>query len=156
MRQGMPHSVAITLQSRRCLLVHLGVLLRVRQLPGGNLLSFVVGGGLGLPALLQPVGDVLAIVPKSAATAILQTSHCAGILTYLATTSWYFHPFSWLRRPTTQYLRPGCSLRTRRAWGTTTFFILSYGGGMPSRTLRRSNAAAPREVLWGIMPRTAL
>lgn len=77
-------------------------------------------------------------------------------VTNLATTSWYFHPTSWLSLPTVQYFLPGFNLNTLNACGTTILFFLSYGGGTPSKTLRRSIAAAPRAVLWGIMPRTVL
>lgn len=45
-----------------------------------------------------------------------------------------------------QNLRPGLRRRTRRAWGTTIFFLRSYGGGMPSKSFKRSRAAAPRAV----------
>jgi hypothetical protein len=37
------------------------------------------------------------------------------------------------------------------ASGITILFILSYGAGIPSKAFRRSNAAAPRFVLWGII-----
>ena len=57
---------------------------------------------------------------------------------------------------TVQYFRPGFNLNTRRAAGTTMRFFLSYGGGTPSKSLRRSIAAAPRAVLCGIIPRMAL
>ena len=40
------------------------------------------------------------------------------------------------------------------ASGTTARFTVAYCGGMPSYALKRSNAAAPRFVLWGTMPRT--
>jgi hypothetical protein len=37
------------------------------------------------------------------------------------------------------------------ASGITILLILSYGAGIPSKAFRRSNAAAPRFVLWGII-----
>lgn len=119
-------------------------LLSVGQLAASGLLALVVCAALNLSPLLesihrQPVSNM-----------------SSNVYTHLETTSWYFQPTSWLRRPTVQYLRPGRRRSTRRAWGTTTRFFLSYGGGTPSNTLRRSIAAVPRAVLWGTMPRTAL
>ncbi len=74
--------------------------------------------------------------------------------TYLATTSLYFQPNSCPSLPTVQYFLPGFNLSTLSACGTTILFLWSYGGGTPSKVLRRSMAAAPRGVLCGIMPRT--
>ncbi|CCJ28878.1 unnamed protein product [Pneumocystis jirovecii] len=59
----------------------------------------------------------------------------------------YFQPISLDNLPIVQNLRPGLSLKARRADGTTSLFCLSYGGGIPSKTLSRSKAAAPRAVL---------
>lgn len=137
------------------LLVNVGLLLCIRQFPGGQLLPLVVGRALGLSPLLEPVCRVSTTTsPPSAWQGRQEVAN--GNSTYVATTSWYFQPTSWLSRPTVQYLRPGCRRRTRRAWGTTIRLTLSYGGGTPSNTFNRSKAAAPRDVLCGIMPRTAL
>jgi hypothetical protein len=125
------------------LAVDRGRLLGLSHLPPGGLLALVVCGALDLPALLK--------------TVIIISAHFDAIFvvgTYRATTSWYFQPNSCPRRPTVQYLRPGFNLSTLRAWGTTTRFFLSYGGGIPSKVFKRSMAALPRAVLWGIMPRT--
>jgi hypothetical protein len=124
------------------LAVDAGGLLGLGHLPPRCLLALVVCGALDLPALLE-TGIVLVCELTS-----------RQLCTYRATTSWYFQPNSCPRRPTVQYLRPGFNLSTLRAWGTTTRFFLSYGGGMPSNVFKRSRAAAPRAVLWGIMPRT--
>lgn len=157
--------VAVSLEGLRSLVVDLGILLRLGKLSLGSLLALVVGGTLGLSALLQPVQIQSVNINQRQSSGysrigllsrIATRDHLSRIFTHLSTTSWYFQPTSWLRRPTVQYLRPGCRRRTRRAWGTTIFFCLSYGGGTPSKTLRRSRAAAPRAVLWGIMPRTVL
>lgn len=83
-------------------------------------------------------------------------SSLGTLFAYLSTTSLYFQPTSWLNLPTVQYFLPGFSLNTLSACGTTIRFFLSYGGGTPSNTFRRSIAAAPRAVLWGIIPRTVL
>jgi len=134
--------VAVRGQLLLGLVVHLCALLGLRQLLLSLLLALVVRLAVDFPPLLEPV----------------QRSVCAKDrwrdVTYLATTSWYFQPNSWPRRPTVQYLRPGFNRSTLSAWGTTTRFFLSYGGGTPSKVLRRSRAAAPRAVLCGIIPRT--
>jgi hypothetical protein len=107
------------------LAVDRGRLLGLSHLPPGGLLALVVCGALDLPALLK--------------TVIIVSAHFDAIFvvgTYRATTSWYFQPNSCPRRPTVQYLRPGFNLSTLRAWGTTTRFFLSYGGG-----IRRSSSA---------------
>lgn len=56
---------------------------------------------------------------------------------------------------TVQYFLPGFNRKTLNASGTTMRFFLSYGGGIPSKSFKRSRAAAPRAVLWGTMPRMA-
>ena len=53
-------------------------------------------------------------------------------------------------------LRPGFNRRTLRAEGTTIFFFLSYGGGIPSYVTNLLRAALPRSVLCGTIPRTVL
>jgi len=70
----------------------------------------------------------------------------------VATTVWYFQPTSCDSRLRAQYLRLGFRRRTRRADGTTSLFCLSYGGGIPSKTLRRSSASLPRVSLCGSIP----
>jgi len=127
------------------LLIHVGGLLCLGELSPGSLLSLVVCGTLDLSPLLESVFHCQ-YIPE-----ILMSC-----ITHLATTSWYFQPTSWLRRPTVQYFLPGFNLSTRSACGTTILLDLSYGGGMPSKTLSLSIAAAPRCVLWGIIPRTVL
>jgi hypothetical protein len=116
--------VAERLESLGCLAVDLGVLLGVGQLTLRQLLALVVGGTLGLAALLESreKRQSVRVLNRSPPISVVDTTERG---TYLSTTSWYFQPTSWLRRPTVQYLRPGCSLRTRRAWGTTIFFCLS-------------------------------
>lgn len=110
-----PRLVAEGLEGLRRLLVDLGVLLGVGDLALSDLLALVVSGTLGLAALLK---SVAVLVERSIENWCRRETH-------LATTSWYFQPTSWERRPTVQNLRPGCNLRTRRAWGTTIFFCLS-------------------------------
>jgi hypothetical protein len=51
----MANLVAISRKGLRSLLLGAGVLLRLGQLSGGNLLALVVGGSLGLSSLLQTV-----------------------------------------------------------------------------------------------------
>jgi hypothetical protein len=97
----------------------------------------VEGLGLDLPLLLEAVDDVLIAPTDLVREALLRSlsQQCAeadesGPITL-----------------TVQYLRPGFRRRTRRASGTTMRFLRSYGGGTPSKSLRRSRAAAPRAVL---------
>lgn len=118
--------------------VNLSGLLGVGKLSLCGLLAGVVCGTLDLSSLLESIGYV---------SCRLQWIFSVPRATHLATTSWYFHPTSWLNLPTVQYLRPGFSLSTLRAWGTTTRLTLSYGGGTPSKTFSLSIAAAPRAVL---------
>ena len=75
------------------------------------------------------------------------------------TCKWYFNQFyswpgvGWTCGPALVFtFRDGFSLLALRAEGTTILFCLSYGGGIPSKTFRRSMASAPREVLWGTIP----
>lgn len=121
-------------------------LLRLRQHLPRSLLALVIRQPLDFPLLLESVVLLASLSPCQTPRLL----HGA----YLATTSWYFQPNSWPSLPTVQYLRPGFSLSTRRACGTTILFLRSYGGGMPSNVFRRSIALAPRSVLCGIMPRT--
>jgi len=139
------HLVAVLGKLRSGLLVDLGVLLRIRKLSPCSLLPLVVRGALDLSPLLESAGVM-------SATNRMQRSRYSE--THLSTTSLYFQPNSWPRRPRVQYLRPGLRRRTRRACGTTMRFLWSYGGGTPSNVFRRSIAAAPRAVLCGIIPRT--
>ena len=67
---------------------------------------------------------------------------------------WYFQPTSCDNRPTVVYSRPGFSLKTRIAAGTTILRCELKGSGHPSKTFKRCRAAAPRAVLCGSMPRT--
>lgn len=53
--------VAQGLESLLRAFVHLGVLLRIGQLSLGNLLALVVGGTLGLAALLQSVQQLMSV-----------------------------------------------------------------------------------------------
>lgn len=129
------------------LVVTLCALLGLGELSSCGLLALVVCCSLNLSSLLKSVNAVVSMI---------FLLHISTSCTYLATTSWYFHPTSWLNLPTVQYLRPGFSLKTRSACGTTTRLTLSYGGGTPSKTLSLSKAAAPRAVLCGIIPRTVL
>ena len=144
--QNAPPQSLVTVLSQLLLglVINLCALLGIGQLSSCSLLACVVCSALDLPSLLKSI--------KRQILSLYSSDH----VTYLATTSWYFHPTSWLNLPTVQYLRPGFSLKTLKAWGTTTLLILSYGGGTPSKTLSLSIAAAPRAVLWGIMPRTVL
>lgn len=121
MKEQLLSLVAELLESLGGLVVDLGALLGLGKLASGELLALVVGGALGLAALLEStkqLGTQGALFREARASALIEP-------TYLATTSSYFQPTSELRRPTVQNLRPGWSLRTRRAWGTTIFFFLS-------------------------------
>lgn len=89
-----------------------GRLLGMDQLAPGGLLALVVCSTLNLSPLLK-------------SSLVSCNSQNRELDTHLATTSWYFQPTSWLSLPTVQYLRPGRSRSTRRAWGTTTRFFLS-------------------------------
>lgn len=129
-----------------CSLVVAGSLLGLGELSSLSLLSFVVCGALGFSSLLESMTLV----------SIFVHSPFCRISSYLATTSWYFHPTSCDKRPTVQNFRPGFNRSTLKACGTTIRCFLSYGGGTPSKTFSLSMAAAPRAVLCGIMPRTAL
>lgn len=64
--------------------IHLRRLLGLRKLPPGRLLALVVGSTLDLSPLLESVETVKVIFNDAALV----------IVTYLATTSWYFHPNS--------------------------------------------------------------
>jgi hypothetical protein len=144
--ESTPEECLVTVLSQLLLglAVNLRALLGVRQLFSCRLLACVVCCSLNLSSLLKSI-SVSSNLPNQ------QTG-----TTNLATTSWYFQPTSWLNLPTVQYFRPGFNLNTLKACGTTTLLTLSYGGGTPSKTLSLSIAAAPRAVLWGIMPRTVL
>lgn len=140
-------------------IVHLRSFLCICQLFPSNLFALIISSTLYFPPLLQPinhrkqVNQLHDILDQNSSIGWLSIS-IRMIDTHLPITSWYFHPNSWPSLPTVQYFRPGCSRSTRSACGTTTRFLRSYGGGMPSKVLRRCIAAAPRAVLCGIMPRT--
>ena len=131
------------------LAIHIRALLRVHELLPECLLALVVRRALDFSPLLEPAIITLAnqLTPHN-------LPYPLRSITYLSTTSLYFQPNSTPSLPTVQYLRPGFSLSTLSACGTTILFLWSYGGGTPSKVLRRSMAAAPRWVLCGIMPRT--
>src|SRR6202161_3473670 len=98
-------------------------LLRFRELSSIHLLALIERGALGFPPLLQPVYRVsISRKLKCPSTFREKIKEIRQQSSYLETTSWHFDPNSWLSLPTEQYLRPGLSLRTRRACGTTTRF----------------------------------
>ena len=155
----------------RQLLLGLGIDVRLplclRKMSPSDLLALIVRLTLHLSPFLKPVTQTESVLKLG----ISARRHLGcqptkpwqpnggqdiSIVTNLSTTSLYFQPTSWLSLPTVQYFLPGFNLKTRRAWGTTILFFLSYGGGTPSKTLSRSMAAAPRAVLCGIIPRTVL
>jgi len=110
------HLVAELLQLLLGLVVDAGARLRVGQLLPCRLLALVVCLALDFPPLLES-GQTLASTDPY--------HHVHITRTYLATTSWYFQPNSWPRRPTVQYFRPGFNLSTRSACGTTILFLRS-------------------------------
>lgn len=69
------------------------------------------------------------------------------------TTSLKCQPTSCDNRPIEQNLRPERRHNTRIADGTQTRRFFSYAGGIPSKTLKRFNAACPLNVLCGIIPK---
>lgn len=83
---------------------------------------------------------------------MLRTALTLRLVSSARTTSLYFQPTSWLRRPRWQKERPGLRHITRIAVGTTSRLRLSYGGGQPSNALNLFSASFPRFVLCGIMP----
>merc|ERR1712080_107521 len=64
-----------------------------------------------------------------------------SLLLHLSTTVSYFQPTAEDNLPTVVYFLPCFNLNTLKACGTTTLFFLSYGGGIPSKTLSLSKAA---------------
>ena len=150
--------VSVLLKLLLRLVVDASSLLRINEHLARCLLALIVRLALDFPPLLESAQNTLAnSTPHSrqaspAATGVqCSTGH---EITYLATTSRYFHPNSCPNLPTVQYFLPGFNRSTRSACGTTMRFLWSYGGGTPSKVFRRSIALAPRSVLCGIMPRT--
>lgn len=95
--------------------IHLGIR-SFRKLSSCCLLPLVIRGTLDLSPLLKSACHV-----SMFRTLVVFFSDPS----YLATTSWYFQPTSWLSLPTVQYFRPGFNLNILSACGTTILCFLS-------------------------------
>lgn len=74
----------------------------------------------------------------------------------LSTSSCFPHPTWDDKSPKLQNLRKDASLTHLIASGTYCFLVVSYGAGIPSKTLSFPKAAAPLAVLCGSIPLTVL
>lgn len=126
------------------------------------LLALVEDLRLGLALGLQAGNHILVLPANLVSQAAQHAELAAGAQAQRAQSTghnlqWTHERQAIIRDPFTHRLsfpslRSASPLQLARSTGRTTRFILSYGGGTPSKVFRRSMAAKPRFVRWGNMP----